>query len=273
MEYLRPFWAPAVLKSARAIASYVENISPDEVDTERVEECFRGAAAYMCWMDVSDLGSGPADSHRRVPKRQRLYCGMPASSRPPILVQGGSVEDGHHRLRDAVARGEKRILAYEVVDEDEIELHRQQAEQVEFAWWTSDTQVLDESGQALAVFHGTCFEFDEFDSNPRGIFFSQDRQKALSYCGVHARKPGAAVPRLIEARLRIRNPWNYVSYGLDVPYRDQLDQSCPALMKKGYDGLFMPEEGVWVAFDARQVRIAHSEPVEREIQRRRERAS
>lgn len=101
------------------------------------------------------------------------------------------------------------------------------------------------------VFHGTSQEFDEFAPNERGIFFSESRSTAESYVGVH-RGPAS---RVIEAQLDIRNPWTYISYAATVPYRDQVDQSSDALKAQGYDGIHMPQSGVWVAFEPSQVRV------------------
>lgn len=108
------------------------------------------------------------------------------------------------------------------------------------------------------VFHGTSQDFDAFAPNERGLFFAEDRDRAAAYVAVRK----GACARVIEAELDIRKPWSYIYYGLDVPYRDMVDQSPAALMAQGYDGTYMAREQVWVAFRPEQVRVVASHPVE-----------
>lgn len=108
------------------------------------------------------------------------------------------------------------------------------------------------------VYHGTSQDFEAFAPNERGIFFAEDRSSAQAYVSV---RRGTA-QRVIEAELDIRRPWTYVYYGLDVPFRDMADQSPAALKAQGYDGVYIPRERVWVAFDPDQVRITDVQTVE-----------
>jgi len=101
------------------------------------------------------------------------------------------------------------------------------------------------------VFHGTGATFESFAANERGIFFAEKYNAAASYQRI--RKD--AEPRVIAACLDIRNPWIMVRYGLDVPYSQQLDQSTPALRARGFDGIYIPDERVWVAFEPEQISI------------------
>ena len=101
------------------------------------------------------------------------------------------------------------------------------------------------------VFHGTGATFDSFAANERGIFFAEQYNAAASYQRIRRE----AEPRVIAASLDIGNPWTIVRYGLDVPYRQQLDQSAAALKARGFDGIHMANERVWVVFEPEQISI------------------
>lgn len=101
------------------------------------------------------------------------------------------------------------------------------------------------------VFHGTGATFDSFAANERGIFFAEQYNAAALYQRIRRE----AEPRVIAASLDIGNPWTIVRYGLDAPYRQQLDQSVAALKARGFDGIHMPNERVWVAFEPEQISI------------------
>ena len=46
-----------------------------------------------------------------------------------------------------------------------------------------------------------------------------------------------------------------------MPYSQQLDQSASALAARGYDGIYAPDERVWVAFSPEQIEVlAHDFP-------------
>ncbi|OUM04487.1 ADP-ribosyltransferase-containing protein [Variovorax sp. JS1663] len=101
------------------------------------------------------------------------------------------------------------------------------------------------------VFHGTGATFDSFAPNERGIFFAEQYNAAASYQRIRRESE----PRVIAASLDISNPWTMVRYGLDVPYSQHLDQSAAALKARGFDGIYMPKERVWVAFEPEQICI------------------
>lgn len=120
------------------------------------------------------------------------------------------------------------------------------------------SRVVEASGVPLVLYHGTSQPFERFGPNPAGLFFAEDLEKATSYASIRL----GPAPRVIQVSLNIRRPWTYIRYGQDVPYRDHADQSVPTLQALGYDGIHMPEEGVWVAFDPDQVRVLGDIPVE-----------
>lgn len=243
--------APATLEDLEAFCAYVWAVSPDEPDREMLQEMFRGAAAHMCRIPIRDLEMGEAASHLEVPGRARVYAALPSITRPPILVECGRVIDGHHRLRDAISRGETEILAYELVDADEIDALRTQAQAVELRWWLGGTTVVDRARNPLPVFHGTSAQFEEFEPNPRGLFFALDPAVATGFSTIRG-----GHPRVLQAFLRIERPWTIIRYGDTVPYSQQLDQTPGALAAQGYDGIWCPDDQVWIAFWPEQVRIA-----------------
>lgn len=101
------------------------------------------------------------------------------------------------------------------------------------------------------VYHGTGRTFDAFAQNERGIFFAERYNAAASYQRIRR----DAVPRVIAASLEIHNPWTMISYGDDVPYRDRIDQSAVAIAARGFDGIYQPNEGVWVVVSPDQITV------------------
>lgn len=111
-----PGWAP-MLESARAIAEHVVDLSPDEVDRDMVEDAHIGCIARLVWVPIGDLEQGPKDANVANPARERRYARMHAGSTPPILVDGRTIEDGNHRHRVALARGDAGMWCY-MIEED-----------------------------------------------------------------------------------------------------------------------------------------------------------
>jgi hypothetical protein len=109
------------------------------------------------------------------------------------------------------------------------------------------------------LYHGTGATFDAFAPNKRGIFFAERYSVAAAYQRI--RKDAA--PRVIAARLDVRRAWTMITYADDVPYRDQVDQSVAAIAARGFDGIYLPKELVWVAVSPDQITILeHSVPPE-----------
>lgn len=106
-------WAPD-LSCADAIAAYVETYSSDDVSTEMIEEQFSGCCAKLELVPISAIREGDADSNIGCKKKQKKYDGLPAETMPPILIEDGVIQDGHHRYRSAVARGSVEMWCYVV---------------------------------------------------------------------------------------------------------------------------------------------------------------
>lgn len=112
---------PLRLASAGQIAKYIDGVSPSGVDQEFVEEYFRGTQACLMVVDLADIRVNAAgvDANRPVNGRDKAYRALPAETAPPLVVDERlCIEDGHHRRRAALARGDTAMLAYQAFDSE-----------------------------------------------------------------------------------------------------------------------------------------------------------
>jgi hypothetical protein len=107
---------PAVLEDAEAIASYIADLSPTEVDEEFIAEHFWGCRAELRMVPVSELREGDADTNMRSLKREKKYAKMDLATMPPLVVENGEIKDGNHRFRVAIAKGATEVPCYVVVE-------------------------------------------------------------------------------------------------------------------------------------------------------------
>ena len=105
---------PPVLADRFAIAAYIEQWSVGEIDVEMVEEHFRDGVGHLRMVPVGELSQGGADTNVRVASREKRYARMDPSTMPPLLVADGLIEDGNHRFRVALKRGETHVPCYVV---------------------------------------------------------------------------------------------------------------------------------------------------------------
>lgn len=105
------------LQGARAIAEYVVGLSPDGVDRDMVEDAHIGCSATLSWLPMDVIVPGPPDVNLPNAARERVYARMHAGSTPPILVDGCEIEDGHHRHRVAIARGDPGMWCYRIQED------------------------------------------------------------------------------------------------------------------------------------------------------------
>lgn len=117
--------------------------------------------------------------------------------------------------------------------------------------WFQGSLATDGLGLPMALYHGTSVDFEQFADNDRGIWMAEDPEQAALFSGIRS---GAA--RVLKLHASIRRPWITVRYGSDFPYSRMLDQAIPALKALGYDGIYRPQDRVWVAFEPHQVRSA-----------------
>lgn len=111
-----------------------------------------------------------------------------------------------------------------------------------------NTQAVGLDGSPLTLYHGTQGVFTKFSSNPRGLFFTENRADAEPFSRIRKGEP------VIKAvHLAINRPWTMIRYSDDTPYSVQVDQSIATLKAKGFDGIHCPDDKVWIAFEPRQV--------------------
>lgn len=111
-----------------------------------------------------------------------------------------------------------------------------------------NTQAVGNDGLPLTLYHGTQNVFTTFAHNPRGLFFTEDRDAAVPFSRIRKGEPVIKAVHLV-----INRPWTMIRYSDDTPYSVQVDQSIATLKAKGFDGIHCPDDRVWIAFDPGQV--------------------
>lgn len=117
--------------------------------------------------------------------------------------------------------------------------------------WFQGSVATDGLGLPMALYHGTSAYFERFADNDKGIWMAEDPEQAALFSGIRS-----GAPRVLKLHASIRRPWIVVRYGSEFPYSRMLDQAIPALKALGYDGIYRPQDRVWVAFEPHQVRSA-----------------
>lgn len=107
---------PERLDNSREIASYIESVASDYVDTEFIEEYFFDCYASLKLVPIDELHEGNTDANIRNKSKERKYTKMNPDTIPPLVVENGEIKDGNHRYRVAVANGAKSLWCY-VVEE------------------------------------------------------------------------------------------------------------------------------------------------------------
>jgi hypothetical protein len=107
------------LDDARAIADYIDSLTPDGVDLEFVEELFRDGTAQLIFCPLDSLTPGHPDQNIPIPSRERKYARLPLATCPPLVIQDGEIQDGHHRYRVALSAGAPGLWCYDVIFPDE----------------------------------------------------------------------------------------------------------------------------------------------------------
>lgn len=106
------------LKDAHDIADHIKSTSTSHVDHEYMTDYFRGTHAKLKKTSLSDIRPSNSDNNIPNEKKQKRYSKMSSHTRPPIVVEKGEIQDGHHRYRDALNKGETHIWAYHVTEKD-----------------------------------------------------------------------------------------------------------------------------------------------------------
>src|SRR5271157_5173620 len=102
----------------REIADYVETYATYDVDSELVQEHFRGAHAELMLLPIASLRPGGRSTNLQSPENERKYMKMDINTMPPLLVENGKVLDGNHRLRVLKKKGLTHAWCYVVTDDE-----------------------------------------------------------------------------------------------------------------------------------------------------------
>lgn len=129
------------------------------------------------------------------------------------------------------------------------------------------SQVVDDAGRPLPVYHGTAEDFHVFSgdrsgdatghsTSPLGHFFTPDRAQAERYAQ-NASDGRPADERVVDAYLAVRKPYTMPlreAQAIESP--EQARQVRARLEAEGYDGIRIPEANTWVAFRSEQIKSA-----------------
>lgn len=140
----------------------------------------------------------------------------------------------------------------------------------DFHNWFGDSQVLDEKGNPLPVYHGTDRTFGEFKKSSiggkgvasEGFFFSPDAQRTDYYSGYNWDFENNRPNKSLNPFARTPYPQTRVAYlNIKKPFvtDDMGSVDVAALKAQGYDGIKLtdPELGdSWVAFEPNQIKNA-----------------
>jgi hypothetical protein len=138
--------------------------------------------------------------------------------------------------------------------------------------WFGNSQVVDENGQPLVVYHGTPENFSEFrkrgtgrlaalhgppPDSPEGFFFTTSPKTAEAFTWKEGELTGGIMP----VYLSIQNPW-VTDFVLDAFTTHRFAEILRQAKREGYDGVaaFMQyrdeESSVFVAFYPEQIKSA-----------------
>lgn len=160
---------------------------------------------------------------------------------------------------------------------------KQQAKE-NFNKWFKGSQIVDEAGEPLVVYHGTNADFDEFNPNwigassgnyghnGRGFYFTPDKEYASSYgeklipSYLNSKKIFTGTEEEIKAVAKKMgvSPYNefpasgrkklkdITDFTSDIYYGDSPDEFTNALKEMGYDSVFDGDE--YVVFNPNQIK-------------------
>ena len=114
-EFPKPIGFPARLEDARAIAEHIDSLTPEGVDLEFVEEFYRDGSAQLVFRSLDSLTPGHSDQNIPSASKERTYARLPLETCPPLVIQDGEIQDGHHRYRVALAAGAPGLWCYDVM--------------------------------------------------------------------------------------------------------------------------------------------------------------
>lgn len=115
----KPEGYPDALDNDAAIADHIVSLSVDDIDSQMVEEAFFGSKAILRFIPMDDIQPGHSDTNIRVAAREKAYAKLPQDTCPPIVIENGQIQDGHHRYRVALKAGAPGMWCYDVVEDEQ----------------------------------------------------------------------------------------------------------------------------------------------------------
>lgn len=94
------------------IADYLQEISPSYIDYESCVKNFEDCKAVLKYLPISQISDKYADHHEKFPERELEYLKKNPETMPPLLIDRGAIEDGHHRFRVAKKLGLTHLWCY-----------------------------------------------------------------------------------------------------------------------------------------------------------------
>lgn len=118
-QWPKPEGYPDALATEREIADHIQAVSPGDIDEDMVRELFQGCSARLAWIPIDQIIEGPAEQNIPNKRREAGYRKLPIQEMPPIVIDEGHIQDGHHRFRVAKAAGATGMWCYCIQDERE----------------------------------------------------------------------------------------------------------------------------------------------------------
>ena len=193
----------------------------------------------------------------------------------PLLIRANGKEDGRHRAYAAKELGIQRVpvIVYgdRFADAPEVRLSKRQTDTPAFKRWFGESKVVDENGEPLVVYHGTLADFSTFTKVAdadfgHGYYFATDpknseawasRQLVQQEDGSFSRSTDGL--NVMPVYLALKNPADYrqVTAAKRALGADWTPQELTSeLKKRGFDGVWSPEDDEIVAFNPEQIKSA-----------------
>lgn len=207
-------------KTKTTVHDYPNELSHDEmmdfIEKNKLRDRF-GRTDYEGAKEIAGAGDKfvlkeiPIDKFDWIAEPRKRKINLPVIARD--LGDGDfEILDGKHRIGEARARGEKKILAYVGVDKETTENPIPQTETENFKKWFGDwendpenaSKVVNKYGKPIVVYHGTNKKFTEFSMQrltdfPEAAYFTDKVKVAQTYAN--------NMVDVMKVYLRIVNPY------------------------------------------------------------------
>lgn len=112
---------PQLLRDNSEISSFMAENSSHEIDEEMLLDYFHSMQAVLVRLPTLKMAvdESRADNNMVSAKNEKRFLKLPTNTVPPVILNENAViEDGHHRKRVALKRGDPWMWAYLPVHED-----------------------------------------------------------------------------------------------------------------------------------------------------------